>query len=310
MPPLPEDEDANDPLSPKPRRSWLAAAFGRSDRSEVNGAETRTPEEQLDLERGRAMRLRIREFETLRVGDVMIPRAEVSAVDINMTMGDLISAFAENTVSRMPVYRETLDDPVGFIHLKDIIAEISKGGLDMESRPIDRLKREILFVPPSMRIHDLLVRMQTSRMHIALVVDEYGGTDGLVTLEDLVEQIVGDIEDEHDEEEAKLLVNRGRGIWDVDARAEIEDFAEEAGVDLSLPDYEDEIDTIGGLAFAIAGRVPQRGELIKHPSGVDIEIVEADGRRIRRLRLRLPSAAKRVESVAEAAKADRSPEKE
>ena len=148
-----------------------------------------------------------------------------------------------------------------------------------------RLKREILFVPASMRLSDLLVRMQTTRIHLALVVDEYGGTDGLVSLEDLVEQIVGEIEDEHDEDDA-FIVARKPGLWDVDARAEIEDLEVETGRSLSLPDFEDDIDTLGGLVFALAGRVPLRGEIVEHPAGVDFEIVDADLRRIKKLRVR------------------------
>ncbi|MEL6323848.1 MAG: transporter associated domain-containing protein, partial [Pseudomonadota bacterium] len=150
---------------------------------------------------------------------------------------------------------------------------------------LERLARNVLIVPPSMPLAVLLVKMQATRIHLALVVDEYGGTDGLVSLEDLVEEIVGEIEDEHDEE-VPLLTRRGPSTWEVDARMEIEDFNTETGLDLSLSDYEDEIDTLGGVAFALAGRVPERGEVLQHPSGLEIEIMDADGRRIQRLKLR------------------------
>ncbi|MEO1027874.1 MAG: hemolysin family protein [Pseudomonadota bacterium] len=238
-------------------------------------------------DRPQAMRLRLAEFEEGRVEDVMIPRAEIVALDAAVPFDELIQAFAEATHSRLPVYKETLDDPVGFVHIKDVVAELArmKSREDAEPKSVKQLSRNILFVPPSMRLADLLVKMQATRIHMAMVIDEYGGTDGLVSLEDLVEEIVGDIEDEHDTTTPKLT-RRGRGVWEVDARMEIEDFAEQTSLDLSLPDFEDEIDTLGGVAFALAGRVPERGEILHHPTGADIEIMEADGRRIRRLKLR------------------------
>lgn len=232
------------------------------------------------------MRLRVAEFEAATVADVMIPRADILSVEVGTTFSELIRIFAEEAHSRMPVYRETLDDPLGFVHIKDVMAEVAGGETAPDARPLERLLRRMLYVPASMPLTDLLVRMQGTRIHLALVVDEYGGTDGLVSLEDLVEEIVGDIEDEHDED-APALVRRGRTVWEADARMEIEDFAEETGLDLALSDYEDEIDTLGGVAFALAGRVPVRGEVLRHPAGLDIEIMEADQRRIRRLRLRL-----------------------
>ncbi|MAI91064.1 MAG: magnesium/cobalt efflux protein [Hyphomonadaceae bacterium TMED5] len=220
----------------------------------------------------------------------MIPRAEIVAIEEQTTLPELIRFFADTTHSRLPVYRETLDDPIGLVHIKDLVlvlADKSDGEETDEIRPLVGMRRDILYVPPSMRLRDLLVKMQATRIHLALVVDEYGGTDGLVSLEDLVEQIVGEIEDEHDDDDA-LMTQKAKGIWEVDARAEIPDFEEEAGFDMSLSEYEDEIDTLGGVVFAIAGRVPQRGEIIRHPNGVDMEIIDADTRRIRRLRLRCP----------------------
>ena len=226
--------------------------------------------------------------------DVMIPRAEIIAVDEATTLSDLIKLFAETTHSRLPIYRETLDDPVGLVHIKDVVSVLA-GQADGEptdqTKPLIGLRRDILYVPPSMRLPDLLLKMQSTRIHLSLVVDEYGGTDGLVSLEDLVEQIVGEIEDEHDDEES-FIIARGKGLWEVDARAEITEFSEEAGLDLGLSEFEDEIDTLGGIAFAIAGRVPQRGEIIQHPLGLDMEILEADTRRIRRLRIRSKPSTK------------------
>jgi CBS domain containing-hemolysin-like protein len=236
------------------------------------------------------IRLRINEFERMRVEDVMIPRAEIVAVDEETDLQDLIRLFAETTHSRLPIYRETLDDPVGLVHIKDLVSVLAdrvNGEETDAERPLRELRRDLLYVPPSMRLPDLLLKMQSTRMHLALVVDEYGGTDGIVSLEDLVEQIVGEIEDEHDDD-APYITARGRGIWEVDARAEIPDVCSEAGLDMSLREFEDEIDTLGGVVFAIAGRVPQRGEIIRHPNGVDIEILEADTRRIKRIRLRCP----------------------
>jgi CBS domain containing-hemolysin-like protein len=231
------------------------------------------------------MRLRIAEFETARVVDVMIPRAEMITVELSTSLPDLIRIFAEETHSRLPIYRETLDDPVGLVHIKDVVSEIARGAEaeNDSDPPLERLRRDILFVPASMRLPDLMVKMQTSRIHLALVVDEYGGTDGLVSLEDLVEEIVGEIEDEHDEDVA-MLIRRGRRAWEVDARMETEDFEQETGLHIALDDHE--VDTLGGIAFALAGRVPLRGEVLRHPAGIDIEILEADARRIQRLILR------------------------
>ncbi|MEM6554850.1 MAG: hemolysin family protein [Pseudomonadota bacterium] len=235
------------------------------------------------------MRLRIADFESARVEDVMIPRAEIIGVELSTSLDDLIQLYANEAHSRLPVYRETLDDPVGVVHIRDVIAEIARAngdGPDEDDVPLERLRRDILFVPPSMPLPDLLVKMQASRTHLALVVDEYGGTDGIVSLEDLVEEIVGDIEDEHDEEVA-MLVRRGRLAWEVDARMETDDFAEETGLELELEDHD--VDTLGGVAFALAGRVPLRGEVLPHPKGVDLEILESDVRRIQRLVVRQPA---------------------
>lgn len=233
-----------------------------------------------------AMRTRLAEFQQLRVYDVMVPRADMKAVEAGTEFPELLKFFAEVTHSRLPVFRETLDDPIGFVHIKDVVSELAKDGTPPK-RPLERLHREVLYVPPSMKLTDLLVKMQATRIHLALVVDEYGGTDGLLTLEDLVEVIVGDIEDEHDDDEPMFL-RRSARVWEVDGRMEVDEFSEESGVDLGLADSDAEIDTLGGIAVALAGKVPVRGEILRHPSGAELEIMEADTRRIRRLKLRLP----------------------
>ncbi|WP_233350419.1 hemolysin family protein [Henriciella barbarensis] len=230
------------------------------------------------------LRLRLAEFEQGRVANVMVPRAEIVGVELSTDLPTLIQLYAEESHSRLPVYRETLDDPIGLVHIKDVVGEIARGGEGLD-RPLERLRRDILYVPPSMKLADLLVKMQTSRIHMALVVDEYGGTDGLVSLEDLMEEIVGDIEDEHDEEPA-MVVRRGRHAWEVDARMEISDFLEKTGMDLDLGNQDVEVDTLGGVAFALAGKVPLRGEVLRHPVGADIEIMDGDARRIERLVIR------------------------
>ena len=276
------DSDSSD--APSPGR--LRGLFGF--RRKPTAAETAAVAEAAAAEDGapQVMRLGLAEFEQLRVFDVMVPRAEIKAVEAGTEFPELLKFFAEVTHSRLPVFRETLDDPIGFVHIKDVVSDLAKDGTPPK-RPLERLHREVLYVPPSMKLTDLLVKMQATRIHLALVVDEYGGTDGLVSLEDLVEVIVGDIEDEHDDDDP-LFVRRSARIWEVDARMEVEEFTEESGVDLGLTDSDAEIDTLGGIAVALAGKVPLRGEVLRHPGGAELEVMEADTRRVRRLKLRLP----------------------
>ncbi len=279
------DDPETQPENEKPDRSRGLFGFARRGKTERESA--RANGEAVSTN-PHAMRLRLARFETGRVEDVMIPRADIIAVELDTGFADLVKLFAEATHSRLPIYRDTLDDPLGFVHIKDVVAEIARD-TKPAPMPLERLRRNILYVPASMKLADLLVKMQANHIHMALVVDEYGGTDGLVSLEDLVEEIVGEIEDEHDEETA-LFIRRARNTWEVDARMGIEDFTRESGLDLSLPELKDDIDTLGGVAFALAGRVPERGEVLPHPGGTEFEIIEADGRRIRRLRLRTPEA--------------------
>ena len=217
-------------------------------------------------------------------GDVGVPRADVIAVEEATTFDHLVQVFAEAGVSRLPVYRENLDHIVGMVHIKDVFAILAAGG----ERPADiaPLIRQPLYVPMSRGALDLLADMRQSRIHLAVVLDEYSGTEGLVTIEDLIEEIVGEIEDEHDEAPAALLVPLDGGAWEADARVELEDVGRE--VDPRLADVDTDVDTIGGLAAVLAGHVPQPGDCIDHPSGWRLEIVDADERRIDRLRLHPP----------------------
>ena len=227
-------------------------------------------------------------FKTLRVNDVMTPRADIVAVEISCPFKDLLARFLEAEHTRMPIFRETLDDPVGQVHVKDVFKMLVNESLrpGPEEPVLRRLRREVLYVPGSMRAADLLVKMQASRIHMAMVIDEYGGVDGLVSLEDLIEAVVGEIDDEHDEAAVTRLVARAPGVYEAAGRAPLEEL--EAALETSLvpEDLGEDIDTIGGLVSALAGRVPQRGEVIEHPAGFDFEILDADPRRVKQVRVR------------------------
>ena len=217
-------------------------------------------------------------------GDIGVPRADIVAVAEDVTFEELVRLFAEAGHSRLPVYRENLDTVVGMVHVKDLFTILATGAPPPET--IAPLIRQPLYVPQSMGALDLLARMQSSRTHLAIVLDEYSGTEGLITIEDLVEEIVGEIEDEHDDAPIALLTPLEDGIWEADARAELEDVAEL--VDARLAEVEEDIDTLGGLAFVLAGHVPQQGECLEHESGWKLEVLEADSRRVSRLRLHPP----------------------
>ncbi len=261
----------------------------------------------------RDMLLRLLRFGGLKVEDVMVPRADIIAIDEEATIGRLIEIFQDAGVSRVPVYHDTLDDPRGMVHVKDLLKYLSAAdnpaGEVGVGRPADvalavcepgalqrnvkgaGLLRPVLNVPPSMPAINLLIRMQATRNHLALVVDEYGGTDGLVTIEDLVEQVVGDIEDEYDVDEAANITEDARLGLVAQARTPIAELEAHLGIKLVKPDDEGEIDTIGGLVVAQLGRVPARGELVAHESGIEFEVLEADPRRIKRVRLHRKSLA-------------------
>jgi len=219
--------------------------------------------------------------------DVMVPRTDIVAAPASLGLEELTRLFQREGHSRVPIYRETLDDVIGMIHIRDLFA--ARAG----SRPfaIEDLLRKPLFVPPSKPVLDLLREMRASRMHMALVVDEYGGIDGLVTIEDIVEEIVGDIADEHDEPDAPPVQVRPDGSLDVDARMPVEEFERHVGALLTEAERDGEIATVGGLVLAIAGRVPARGETIAHPSGLSFRVLDADSRRIRKLRVSPPAPA-------------------
>lgn len=256
--------------------------------------------------------LRLRET---RVEDVMIPRGDIEAVEIGAALGEALILLETSGRSRMPVFAETLDDPRGMIHIRDVLAYITRrasgregpapknadgqietasevaqmdlGRIDL-TRPLSELElvRPVLFVPPSMLAGDLMARMQTARIQMALVIDEYGGTDGLVSLEDVVEVVFGDIEDEHDDDEEPLISKRSEGVFVVDARAEIEEVAQTIGTDF-VADAElmDDVDTVGGLVFNALGRVPTRGEVVQAVPGWEFHVIDADPRRIKRIRI-------------------------
>ena len=213
--------------------------------------------------------------------DVMVPRADIAAVEISTPLPDLIRMMTEQPHSRLPVYRESLDDVRGVVHIKDVLAQTLKP----DSFDLAAILRKVLFVSPSMRVLDLLLEMRLTRVHMAMVVDEYGGIDGLVTIEDMIEAIVGDIQDEHDAEEPGMM-ERPDGSWLADARTDIEHFEEKVGAVLTEEEREADIDTLGGLVVFLAGRVPTRGEVVRHSSGMQFEVVDGDPRRVKRLRLR------------------------
>ncbi len=223
----------------------------------------------------------------LRVEDVSIPRVEITAVPADISLEDLIAVFRESGNTRLPVYDGTLDSPIGLVHLKDVALghgfHKSEGNFDLRS-----MLRPLLYAPPSMPIGVLLQKMQTERTHMALVIDEYGGVDGLVTIEDLIEQVIGEIEDEHDVEEDSPWSHEKSGAYLALARAPLDEFEAEIGIKLLDTDEDEEIDTLGGLVFKLTGRIPARGEIVPHPSGAEFEVVDADARRIKRLRVRLP----------------------
>ncbi len=227
------------------------------------------------------------DFGERTVDDVGVPRADMVAIPETLTFLELVTTLAEAPHSRLPVYRESLDSVVGMVHIKDAFAILARGAPYPET--IAGLIRQPLYVPQSMAILDLLQEMKAKRVHLAIVIDEYSGTEGLVTIEDLIEEIVGDIEDETDDAVAPMMVALDGGMWDVDARAELEDVAD--AIDPKFDEIDEDVDTIGGLAFVLAGHVPQPGETLMHTSGWRIEVTEGDTRRATRVRLHPPVSA-------------------
>jgi len=216
--------------------------------------------------------------------DVMVPRADIVAMRANVSLDEAIAQIRTEGHSRLPVFRESLDDIVGMVHIKDVFAYVGRP----DAFNLEKILRRPLLVAPQIPVLDLLLQMRQARMHLALVVDEYGGIDGLVTIEDLVEEIVGDISDEHDEVEGPMWIERPDGAIDIDARLPVAEFEQRLGMILTEDERNADIDTVGGLVMMLAGRVPARSEVVGHPSGAEFRVLDADARRVRRLRLRRP----------------------
>ena len=224
----------------------------------------------------------------LRVDDVAVPKVEIVAVPLDIGRDELVEVFREHGFSRVPVYKGTLDHPQGLVLLKDLALQHGFGTGGRFS--LKRMLRPVLYAPPSMPIGVLLQKMQRERVHMALVIDEYGGVDGLVTIEDLIETVIGEIEDEHDEEEGALWKEEKPGVFVAMATAPLEEIETAIGLKLRHDEDDEEIDTLGGIVFLRTGRVPARGEIVPHESGAEFEVIDADPRRIKRLRIRLPEA--------------------
>jgi CBS domain containing-hemolysin-like protein len=328
----PRPESTNGADTPKGSEGWLGAlrnrlGLGTQPTLRDTLGETLRVEDQTGTgfsPAEREMLLRLLEFGTLKVEDVMIPRADITAIEESATLAELLHLFDTSGVSRIPVFHETLDDPRGVIHIKDLMAYLTRGGMpavragsnpppegntsapraDLAKADLSatiaaaQLRRRILYVPPSMPAVNLLVRMQATHVHMALVVDEYGGTDGLVTIEDLVEQIVGEIEDEHDVAEAANIVDDPKQGLIAQARTPIEELEEHLGIKLLKNGEEEDIDTLGGLVFTLVGRVPALGEIVRHESGVEFEVIDADPRRVKKVRILRPDPVEGINAPA------------
>lgn len=279
-------------------RRLLSLLRGRSDESlresieellEEHADDSATPEETAE----RALLRNVLEVGELRVGEIRVPRTDIIAVSAEIDFDKLVKTLVDAEHSRLPVYRGSLDDVIGMIHVKDVLPYLAgRSGFS-----IDKVLRKLLVVPPSKSVLELLREMRDSRVHMAIVVDEYGGVDGLVTIEDLVEQIVGEIDDEHDESAKAMLIQRADGVLEAHGRCPIEDLEEKIGRTLQDPEEDEEVDTVGGLIVSHLGRVPLRGELVEHPAGLAFEVLDADPRRVKRVRIRVQAR----ESSADAA---------
>ena len=306
--PIAEDDLPKEEARPTDEEvSWferLLQTFGLGEepdlRELIEDALARSKSDALSAQE-RSMLRRILRFGELTVEDVMVPRADIIAVDDTLTIDELMRVFRQAEHSRLPVYHETLDDPRGMIHIRDLMSWITTAAEAGDETRIDlgkvdlarsvasiNITRQILYVPASMSVLDLLLKMQLTRLHLALVVDEYGGTDGLVSIEDLIEEVVGDIADEHDVEDEPLIRTDPRLGLVADARIPVDELEKHLGRELISEEQEEDIDTLGGLVFSIAGRIPARGELVRHPSGIEFEVLEADPRRIKKLRIHIP----------------------
>ena len=312
--------------TPTPLLKRLLSVFGVRNgstiRDELEDALAEHGENSASFSPGeRAMLNNILRLREVRVEDVMVPRAEIEAIDIHTSLAELLVLFEKSGHSRMPVYDESLDDPRGMVHIRDVVAHITRGAgkkrgrngtksappsaaLAIDLSRVDlgksikdvNLVRPVLFVPPSMLASDLMARMQASRIQMALVIDEYGGTDGLVSLEDIIEMVVGDIEDEHDDEEP-MITQSGEGVFVVDARAEIDEVARMVGEGFAPGEHGEYVDSIGGLIFTALGRVPTRGEVVQAIPGFEFHVLDADPRRVKRVRIVQTKAGERRRRV-------------
>jgi magnesium and cobalt transporter len=267
-------------------RHWRRGGGAESDlRQELEELiEEHQQEEPIDPHERRLLG-NILKLHELTAADVMVPRADIVALAEDTPFEDATKQMVEHGHSRVPVFRDTLDDVVGMLHIKDLLPY----AVDNRAVPLGKIVRKVLFVAPSMAVLDLLLQMRLSRVHMALVVDEFGGIDGLVTIEDVIEEIVGEIEDEHDDADQPKLVERPDGSLLADARTPIVALEERGAPPLLAPDAEEDVTTLGGLVGMLAGRVPARGEIVRHPSGIEFEVLDADPRRVKRLRVRLPA---------------------
>ncbi|MDZ7588500.1 MAG: hemolysin family protein [Parasphingorhabdus sp.] len=279
-----------------PGRIWrsLRSLFrGDSDHSLRAQLEEAIDEHERDPESDNALDLSPLERDMLRnmlhfsettVDDIAVPRSDIIAIEERASFREIVELFAEHGHSRIPVYRENLDDIIGMIHIKDMFALLASGG--EQTFVMDDLLRQPRFAPESMGLLEMLAEMRATRTHLAIILDEYGGTEGLLTIEDIVEEIVGEIEDEHDDEPVALITALPDGLWEVDARAELSDIAHEISEKLS--EIDEDVDTVGGMAVVLAGHIPEVGEMLEHPSGWRLEIIAADDRRVTRIRLHPP----------------------
>ena len=276
--------DAQGPERPS-WRNWLRILRRRNGDSIREEIEELIEEREEDDEpidpHERILLANILKLHDLVASDVMVQRVDIVGIEVETPFDEALRIFVDQGHSRLPVYREGLDDVVGMVHVKDVLPY----AVDRRPARLAKLVRKVLFVPPSMPVLDLLLQMRLSRVHMAMVVDEFGGIDGLVTIEDLIEEIVGEIEDEHDDADAPKLIERADGTAIADARTRIEEFEARAGMKLMPPGEEEEAETLGGLVFTLAGRVPKRGEVIQHPAGLSFEVLDADPRRVKRLRV-------------------------
>ena len=294
-------QDASKPPSSSPRcpiTSWLCCFFkkffsSRQCNLSNSSHENQCPdsEEQI-LAQGREdfMTARTLHFKVLQAKDICIPRTDIVAVPMDVDFKTLVNTFSECTFSRLPVYQETLDQIIGIIHIKDVL----KYALNPKTFKLKPILRDILFISPSISLRDLLLKMQTTHIHLALVVDEFGGVDGLTTIENVIEELVGDIHDEHDTKPAPQFLKQGEGVYLADARFHLDEFEEKTGFSLTLPNREEDVDTLGGYVIALLGHMPSRGELAVSPNGIELEVIDADPRRLNRLRIRLPHKEKNL----------------